>query len=103
MEFIKLILVLAVLLALNSCKTIEKESETVEVKQNYSGDKPNIIFLLTDDMGYGELGSYGQEVIKTPFLDSLAREGMRFTDFYSGTSVCSPSRASLMTGLHIGH
>jgi len=65
--------------------------------------KPNIVFLLADDMGYGELGSYGQQVIKTPFLDNLAAKGMRFTDFYAGTSVCSPSRAVLMTGLHSGH
>tara|TARA_R110002051_G_scaffold307751_1_gene378971 strand:- start:2526 stop:3920 length:1395 start_codon:yes stop_codon:yes gene_type:complete len=65
--------------------------------------KPNIVFLLADDMGYGELGSYGQATIRTPFLDSLASKGMRFTDFYAGTSVCSPSRASLMTGLHTGH
>ncbi len=66
-------------------------------------EKPNILFLLADDMGYGELGSFGQEVIKTPYLDKLAGKSMRFTDFYSGTSVCSPSRASLMTGMHTGH
>ncbi|MCG8310905.1 MAG: arylsulfatase [Cytophagales bacterium] len=65
--------------------------------------KPNILFLLADDLGYGELGSYGQEVIKTPVLDHLAEQGMRFTDFYAGTSVCSPSRAVLMTGKHAGH
>ncbi len=65
--------------------------------------KTNIVLLLADDMGYGELGSYGQKEIKTPFLDSLATQGLRFTDFYAGTSVCSPSRASLMTGIHTGH
>lgn len=65
--------------------------------------KPNIVILLADDMGYGELGSYGQQVIKTPFLDSFAKQGLRFTEFYAGTSVSSPSRASLMTGLHTGH
>ncbi len=64
---------------------------------------PNILFLLADDMGYGELGCYGQEVIQTPVLDGLAKKGMRFTDFYGGTSVCSPSRAVLMTGKHAGH
>ena len=64
---------------------------------------PNIVFLLADDMGYGEIGSYGQEVIQTPFLDELATKGMRFTDFYAGTAVCSPSRAVLMTGKHVGH
>lgn len=65
--------------------------------------KPNIVFLLADDLGYGELGSYGQKVIETPFLDKVANEGMRFTDFYAGTAVCSPSRAVLMSGLHTGH
>ncbi len=60
--------------------------------------KPNILFLLADDLGYGELGSYGQKVIKTPVLDDLASQGMRFTDFYAGNSVCSPSWAVLMTG-----
>jgi arylsulfatase A-like enzyme len=59
---------------------------------------PNILLLLADDMGYGELGCYGQEKIQTPFLDSLAKQGMRFTDFYAGNAVCSPSRAVLMTG-----
>jgi arylsulfatase A-like enzyme len=78
----------------------KEETKTVVIKKL---DKPNIIFLLADDLGYGELGSYGQKVIKTPFLDKIASEGMRFTDFYAGTSVCSPSRAVLMTGLHTGH
>lgn len=80
-----------------------KEQQGYQTKEKYKGEKPNIVFLLADDMGYGELGSYGQADIKTPFLDSLASKGMRFTDFYAGTSVCSPSRASLMTGLHTGH
>jgi len=66
-------------------------------------ERPNIVLLLADDMGYGELGCYGQEVIRTPFLDSMASRGMRFTDFYAGSTVCSPSRASLMTGQHTGH
>lgn len=65
--------------------------------------KPNIIILLADDLGYGELGCYGQEVIKTPNIDALAAKGLRFTDFYAGTSVCSPSRGVLMTGVHAGH
>ncbi|WP_430814959.1 sulfatase-like hydrolase/transferase [Carboxylicivirga sp. RSCT41] len=60
--------------------------------------QPNILLLLADDMGYGELGCYGQEKIQTPVLDSLAKQGMRFTDFYAGNAVCSPSRAVLMTG-----
>ncbi|MFD0941361.1 arylsulfatase [Pedobacter boryungensis] len=65
--------------------------------------KPNVIFILADDMGYGDLGIYGQKLIETPNIDQLAKSGMRFTQFYAGTSVCAPSRASLMTGLHTGH
>ena len=67
-------------------------------KNKISQKRPNIILLLADDLGYGELGSYGQEIIKTPELDRLARMGMRFTDFYAGNSVCSPSRSVLLTG-----
>jgi len=65
--------------------------------------KPNIIFILADDLGYGELGCYGQKRIKTPNLDRLAAEGMRFTQCYAGSTVCAPSRAVLMTGRHTGH
>ena len=65
--------------------------------------KPNIVFILTDDLGYGELGSYGQKKIRTPHLDRLASEGMRFTQHYSGSPVCAPSRCVLLTGKHTGH
>ncbi len=64
---------------------------------------PNIVFILADDLGYGDLGVYGQKIIKTPRIDRLAREGMRFLNFYAGTTVCAPSRSSLMTGQHTGH
>ncbi|SFW59551.1 Arylsulfatase A [Sinomicrobium oceani] len=66
------------------------------------GEPPNIIFILADDMGIGDLGCYGQQRIKTPHIDRLAAEGMRFTNFYAGSTVCAPSRASLMTGQHTG-
>lgn len=66
-------------------------------------DKPNIIFILSDDIAMGDLGCYGQKLIKTPRLDQMAAEGTRFTQAYSGTTVCAPSRSSLMTGLHMGH
>ncbi len=66
-------------------------------------DRPNIVFILADDLGYGELGCYGQKIIKTPRIDELAREGVRFTDFYCGAPVCAPSRCVLMTGKHLGH
>lgn len=65
--------------------------------------KPNIIFIMADDLGYGDLGCYGQKRIKTPNLDQLASEGLRFTQCYSGSTVCAPSRACLMTGLNTGH
>lgn len=65
--------------------------------------KPNIILILADDLGYGDLGCYGQEHIQTPNIDRLAAGGMRFTQFYAGSPVCAPSRCVLMTGLHTGH
>ena len=64
---------------------------------------PNIVFVLADDLGYGDLGCYGQSLIRTPNLDRMAAEGLRFTDFYAGSTVCAPSRCVLMTGLHLGH
>ena len=65
--------------------------------------KPNIIYILADDLGYGDLGCYGQKEIKTPTLDKMAAEGVRFTRHYSGSPVCAPSRCCLMTGLHTGN
>ena len=64
---------------------------------------PNIIYIFADDLGYGELGAYGQKKIKTPYLDQLAAGGMRFTQHYTGAPVCAPSRYMLMTGTHAGH
>lgn len=66
-------------------------------------EKPNIVFILADDLGYGDLGCYGQREIRTPHLDRMAAEGLRFTRFYAGSTVCAPSRSVLMTGLHTGH
>lgn len=68
-----------------------------------SENRPNVIYIMADDLGYGDLGSYGQKLIQTPNLDRMAREGMRFTNFYAGSTVCAPSRAVLMTGKHMGH
>src|SRR5208282_874892 len=65
--------------------------------------KPNIVFILADDLGYGDIGPFGQKIIHTPTLDKLAREGMRFTQHYSGSPVCAPARCVLMTGKHPGH
>jgi arylsulfatase A len=64
---------------------------------------PNVIFILADDLGYGDVGCFGQKLIRTPNIDRLAAEGMRFTQAYAGTTVCAPSRCALMTGLHTGH
>ena len=64
---------------------------------------PNIVYILADDLGYGDLGCYGQKTLKTPNIDRLAKEGMRFTQHYSGSTVCAPSRSTLMEGRHTGH
>ena len=66
-------------------------------------ENPNIIYILADDLGYGEVGVYGQKIIETPNIDSLAEKGILFTDHYSGSPVCAPSRSVLMTGQHSGH
>lgn len=70
---------------------------------NLSSAKPNIIFIMADDLGYADLGCYGQKIIKTPHIDQMAAEGMRFTQCYAGSTVCAPSRSVLMTGKHTGH
>jgi arylsulfatase A len=64
---------------------------------------PSIIFIMADDLGYGDLGCYGQEIIQTPNIDRLASSGIRFTQHYAGNTVCAPSRGALMTGYHMGH
>ncbi len=77
---------------------------TAENNGNKDGvRRPNIIYIMCDDMGYGDLGCYGQKLIETPNLDRMAREGMRFTQAYAGSPVSAPSRASFMTGQHTGH
>jgi arylsulfatase A-like enzyme len=69
----------------------------------FAQKKPNIILILADDLGYGDLGAYGQKLIYTPNIDALAAGGMRFTNYYSGSTVCAPSRETLLTGMHTGH
>ncbi len=94
------ILFFLTLFFLISCK--ENKKDTIKEKL-VSKQKPNIIYILADDLGYGDIGAYGQTRIETPNLDKLAKDGMRFTNHYSGSTVCAPSRSVLMTGLHTGH
>ncbi|WP_237340626.1 arylsulfatase [Wenyingzhuangia fucanilytica] len=91
--------VLLISLVLVSCSsTSKKKNETPS-----SLNKPNIIYILADDLGYGDLSIYGQKNFKTPNIDKLASQGMLFTQHYSGSTVCAPSRSALMTGMHTGH
>jgi len=93
----KLMVLLLLLTSFFSCQNGTKSSE------GKSNENTNIIYILVDDLGYGDLGCYGQTEIKTPNLDKMAAEGMMFTQHYSGSTVCAPSRCVLMTGLHTGH
>ncbi len=90
------ILMALALAALGAC-TSEPPAEP------QTASPPNIIYILADDLGYGEVGVYGQEIIETPNIDALARGGLLFTDHYSGAPVCAPARGVIMTGLHTGH
>jgi len=98
-QFIKMIGLGAA--SLGVCSVPVRASE--ETPHGVTTNRPNIIFILADDLGYGDVGCYGQKVIQTPHIDKLAAEGMRFTDHYAGSTVCAPSRCCLMTGLHTGH
>lgn len=91
------ITVFAILLGL-SCKDRESKIAEKEVTST-----PNVIYILADDLGYGDLSSYGQKKFTTPNIDRLASQGMLFTQHYSGSTVCAPSRSALMTGMHTGH
>ncbi len=86
-----------------SVAAIAAAAAGVSAAQKAPAQKPNIIYIMCDDMGYGDLGCYGQPYISTPCIDSLARQGVRFTQAYAGSPVSAPSRATLMTGQHSGH
>lgn len=88
------------LLVVNSIGCSPNPNERLDSKNQ---GKPNIVYILADDLGYGDLAYYGQDKIKTPNLDKLAAGGMIFTNHYAGSTVCAPSRSALMTGLHTGH
>ena len=96
-ELKHLIIILALWQGFSSCTTQDQANDTIE------RPGPNIIYIMADDLGYRELGSYGQQIIKTPNLDRLAAEGIRFTQHYSGSTVCAPSRCTLLTGKHTGN
>ncbi|MCG1035822.1 arylsulfatase [Polaribacter sargassicola] len=79
------------------------QKKTIEKKTSESEKKPNIIYILADDLGYGDLSSYGQEKFNTPNIDKLVTQGLMFTQHYAGNTVCAPSRSALLTGMHTGH
>ncbi|BDD09429.1 arylsulfatase [Fulvitalea axinellae] len=85
------------------CLLLSATSVFATKKTKEKPTRPNIIYILADDLGYGDVGCYGQKTIKTPNIDKLAEEGMMFTQHYAGSTVCAPSRGTLMTGLHTGH
>ncbi|MGD0517513.1 MAG: sulfatase-like hydrolase/transferase, partial [Thermoguttaceae bacterium] len=89
-------LVLALTIAIDAARAAgEKDSATAQ--------RPNIVFILADDLGWGDVGCYGQTKIKTPNIDRMAVDGIRFTQAYAGAPVCAPSRSVLMTGQNTGH
>lgn len=87
-------------LAFISCGNNKSEKKSEDQQES---NRPNIIYILADDLGYGDLSCYGQQHFATPNIDKLAEQGMKFTQHYSGSTVCAPSRSTLMTGLHTGH
>lgn len=102
-KFHHAVITLFCIAAILSCNAKSVENQSDSSKESSQAVQPNIVFILADDLGYGHIGSYGQEIIKTPELDQLAKEGLRFTQAYSGSTVCAPSRSVLMTGQHTGH
>ena len=94
MPYLRIVFVIASIILLVSCS---------QKSQEISVEKPNIIYILADDLGYGELGVYGQQLIETPNIDALAHGGMKFNQHYSGAPVCAPARCVLLTGKHAGH
>src|SRR5690606_16392645 len=100
---LKRTLLRSVCLLLLSSLAVTSTTSAADAPSTPTTRRPNIIFVLADDLGIGELGCYGQQVIRTPRLDQMAAEGMKFRQFYAGATVCAPSRCVLMTGRHNGH
>lgn len=97
LRFLHFLFTFALLWIVRSAASAEARAEEQEKRM------PNLIYILADDLGYGDLGCYGQTALRTPHLDRMASEGIRFTRPYAGSTVCAPSRCVLMTGLHTGH
>jgi arylsulfatase A-like enzyme len=105
-KFAVFIQVLVIALLFSSCdflKNNKKHDVVASNQKQVDYKQPNIIYILADDLGYGDLSSYGQEKFRTPNIDKLASQGMMFTQHYSGSTVCAPSRSALLTGMHTGH
>ena len=99
-------LILFFAFSLSSCNFLKKKNQdqiAASKSQFENLGKPNIIYILADDLGYGDLSSYGQQKFNTPNIDKLASQGMLFTQYYSGSTVCAPSRSAFLTGMHTGH
>ena len=94
---IKTLSVIILLSTIGGCNNKKKTTEASQIQ------KPNIIYILADDLGYGDLSLTGQVKFSTPNIDKLSKDGIFFTQHYSGSTVCAPSRSSLMTGQHTGH
>lgn len=92
-------LILGVILIFSACSQQANKDDS----KDQAAEKPNVVFILVDDMGYGDLSCFGQQTLKTPSIDKMSKEGMVFTSHYTGSTVCAPSRASLLTGKHTGH
>jgi hypothetical protein len=101
------------LVALSACASggaLEGKTAAPDASEERAGEgrtggaeRPNIVLIMADDLGYGNIEPYGQRHIQTPHLERMARQGTRFAEFYAGSTVCAPSRSVLMTGLHTGH
>lgn len=103
MKICKIILFVTIAVASFSCKHNNSDLTAQGDAGSSEKQKPNIIYILADDLGYGDLSIYGQQKFSTPNIDKLAKSGMLFTQHYSGSTVCAPSRSALMTGMHTGH
>ena len=94
------LLVISLLLVFTAC---QNDKQTINKIETTTRSNPNIIYILADDLGYGDLSLTGQDKFDTPNIDKLASQGMVFSQHYSGATVCAPSRSALLTGMHTGH